>query len=409
MTPTARTIAPRTVAQVETTDRAADALARARAGERLTLGDAGVLYEQASLLDLGAAARARRQAAVPGREVTYLVDRNINYTNVCITDCSFCAFYRPPGHPESYTLSRDTIATKIQELLAAGGTRILMQGGHNPGLRLAFYTDLLRWLSDTFPQIERDCFSPSEIGHLADLEGLTMGDVLGRLRDAGLDGLPGGGGEILDDEIRSRVSPKKQRTAGWFDAMREAQALGLVTSATMVIGFGEELRHRLAHLARVRDHQDRALAAHGNGFPSFIAWTVQLEHNSMGASRHRPAFGAGGHAYLRHLAVSRLFLDNVPHHQASWPTQGVKLAQVALEFGADDFGSTMLEENVVSAAGTDRCRITVPEIHAEIRDAGYDPAQRDSRYRIVRRFPGLDDAPASGEASSKPVEATGQG
>jgi cyclic dehypoxanthinyl futalosine synthase len=261
-----------------------------------------------------------------------------------------------------------------------------MQGGHNPGLRIGWYEDLLRWLTAEFPDIELDCFSPSEIGHLADLEGLTMGEVLRRLKEAGQDGLPGGGAEILDDEIRTRISPKKQMTAGWLGAMAEAQALGLVTSATQVVGFGETLRHRLLHLARLRDHQDGALATHGNGFTSFISWTVQLENNSMGASRHRPQFGTGGQGYLRHLAVGRLFLDNFAHHQASWPTQGLKLAQVGLEFGADDFGSTMLEENVVSAAGTERCRVAIDEIHHQIRDAGYEPVQRDSRYRHVRRF-----------------------
>ncbi|MCI0343317.1 MAG: dehypoxanthine futalosine cyclase [Planctomycetales bacterium] len=374
------------VAAVETSSRATEALAKARAGERLSVPEARCLYTEASLLDLGAAARARRQALVPGREVTYLVDRNINYTNVCLTDCLFCAFYRPPGHPESYTLTRDQIAGKIEELRAVGGTRILMQGGHNPALRIGWYEDLLRWLRATFPDIEVDAFSPSEIGHLADLEGMTMRDVLARLKDCGLAGLPGGGGEILHDEIRHRVSPKKQKTDGWLEAMRHAQSLGLVTSSTMVIGFSETVDHRLSHLSRLRDHQDRSLAEFGNGFGSFISWTVQLENTPLGASRHRPRYGAGGQEYLRHLAIGRLFLDNTRHHQASWPTQGLKLAQVALEFGADDFGSTMLEENVVSAAGTERCRVMVEEIHREIRDAGYEPVQRDSRYRVVRRF-----------------------
>ncbi len=374
------------VAAVETSPRAAEALAKAREGRRLSVDEARLLYTEASLLDLGAAARARRQARVPGREVTYLVDRNINYTNVCITDCLFCAFYRPPDHPESYTLTRDQIARKIEELRSIGGTRILMQGGHNPALRIGWYEDLLRWLRATFPDIEVDAFSPSEIGHLASLEGMTMRDVLARLEDAGLAGLPGGGAEILHDEIRKRVSPKKQSAAGWLEAMGHAQSLGLVTSATMVTGFGETVDHRLAHLSRLRDRQDRSLAEFGNGFSAFISWTVQLENTPLGASRHRERYGAGGQEYLRNLAVSRLFLDSFVHHQASWPTQGVKIAQVALEFGADDFGSTMLEENVVSAAGTERCRLAVAEIHREIRGAGYVPVQRDSRYRVVRRF-----------------------
>ncbi|MHC5018848.1 MAG: cyclic dehypoxanthinyl futalosine synthase [Planctomycetota bacterium] len=388
--PPAHAIAPRFRAPTHTSSEAAGLLAKARAGERITAAEADVLYRESTLTDLGAAANARRQALVPGTDVTYLVDRNINYTNVCVTDCSFCSFYRVPGHPESYTLSRDQIGRKIQELVDIGGTRILMQGGHNPELPLTWYEELLTWLKSAFPSIQLDCFSPSEIGYMAELEGLSLLEVLTRLQAAGLDGLPGGGGEILDDEIRKRISPKKQMTAGWLEAMEHAQRLGLTTSSTQVIGFGEELRHRLAHMERLRDHQDRSLAEHGNGFTAFISWTVQLENNSMGASRHRTNFGTGGQGYLRHLAIGRLFLDNIPHHQASWPTQGVKLAQVGLDYGADDFGSTMLEENVVSAAGTDRVRMLIDEIHEQIRDAGYTPVQRDSNYRAVRRYDDQD-------------------
>jgi cyclic dehypoxanthinyl futalosine synthase len=390
--PPTHTIAPRFRAPTRTSPQAAELLAKVRDGGRINTGDADLLYREATLTDLGGAAYARRQALVPGTDVTYLVDRNINYTNVCITDCSFCSFYRVPGHPESYTLSRDQITAKIQELIAIGGTRILMQGGHNPGLPLTWYEEILTWLKRDFPSIQLDCFSPSEIGHLSDLEGIPMLEVLTRLKAAGLDGLPGGGGEILDDEIRTRISPKKQMTAGWLEAMEHAQRLGLTTSSTQVIGFGEELRHRLAHMERLREHQDRALAEHGNGFTAFISWTVQLENNSMGASRHRTNFGTGGQGYLRHLAIGRIYLDNIPHHQASWPTQGVKLAQVGLDYGADDFGSTMLEENVVSSAGTKLRSVAELELQRGIADAGFTPVQRDSSYNSLRV---IDEVPAA--------------
>jgi cyclic dehypoxanthinyl futalosine synthase len=357
----------------------------AAAGRRLNPDEALRLLRDADLLDLGQAARRARLRRVPGRRVTYLVDRNVNYTNVCITDCQFCAFYRhSETHPEAYTLTRPQIAAKMEELLQAGGTRVLMQGGHNPRLPLDWYEDLLRWLRDAYPEIELDCFSPSEIDHIAQVQGCSIEAVLRRLQAAGLAGLPGGGAEMLDDDVRRRVSPKKQSAAGWLDVMRVAQRLGLVTTATMVIGFGESEEQRIGHLQRLRDLQDESLAAHGNGFVAFIAWTLQIENTSLGASRERDAFGAGAHDYLRLVAVARLFLDNFDHVQASWPTQGTRLAQVALEFGCDDFGSTMMEENVVSAAGTSLCSVSEVALQRCIAGAGYVPAQRDSRYNILR-------------------------
>jgi len=355
------------------------------AGRRLSVDEALRLYRDSDLLALGQAAQRARFRRIPERHVTYLIDRNINYTNVCITDCQFCAFYRPTqDHPEAYTLPRGVIAGKIEALLDAGGTRILMQGGHNPNLPLSWYEDLLRWLRRTYPEIELNCFSPSEIAHVAQLENCSMEDVLGRLQAAGMAGLPGGGAEMLDDEVRARVSPKKQDAAGWLEAMRIAQRLGLVTTSTMVIGFGESAAQRIGHLQKLRDLQDESLAAHGNGFGAFIVWTLQVENTSLGASKERERYGAGAQEYLRSVAIARLFLDNIDHVQASWPTQGVRLAQVALEFGCDDFGSTMMEENVVSAAGTSLCSVAEISLQRNIQAAGYVPAQRDSSYNVLR-------------------------
>ncbi len=365
------------------------------AGRRLTPDEGLRLLRDADLLELGQAAQRSRFRHLPARQVTYLVDRNVNYTNVCITDCQFCAFYRhSESHPEAYTLSRQQIAAKMDELLEAGGTRVLMQGGHNPRLRLAWYEDLLRWLRTAYPEIELNCFSPSEIDHIAQVEGCTVEEVLRRLQAAGLAGLPGGGAEMLDDDVRRRVSPKKQSANRWLDVMRVAQGLGLVTTATMVIGFGESLQQRIGHLLRLRELQDESLAAHGNGFAAFIAWTLQIENTSLGSSRERDTLGASAHEYLRLVAVARLFLDNIDHIQASWPTQGTRLAQVALEFGCDDFGSTMMEENVVSAAGTSLCSVAEVALQQSIAGAGYVPAQRDSRYNILRVVSG-PMAPAS--------------
>jgi cyclic dehypoxanthinyl futalosine synthase len=367
------------------------ALARAHAGDRLDGAAGALLHAWAPLDELGQAAHRRRRQRVAPLRVTYLIDRNINYTNVCVTDCQFCAFYRPPGHPESYVNSHEILGRKIEELVALGGTRILMQGGHHPDLRLSWYEDLIRWIARTFPSIEIDAFSPSEIQHIANLEGMTIQATLGRLIDCGLRGLPGGGAEILDDAVRDRISPKKQKAAEWLEVMRIAQKLGLATSASMVIGFGETVDQRMAHLMRIRELQDEAGSSHGNGFTAFIMWTAQFENTSLGFSRQRHVLGAGREEYLRHLAICRLVLDNFDHLQASWPTMGPEVAGESLHFGADDYGSTMLEENVVSAAGTTRTRMDAAEIRRHIRAAGFTPAQRDTRYRILREFPAKDN------------------
>ncbi len=381
-----------------------DLLKKAAQGERLTPEEGLLLYSEGDHQAMMEVAHQLRLQRTDPQIVTYLVDRNINYTNVCTTDCQFCSFYRVPGHPEAYVLSRHELGRKIEELLAWGGTRILMQGGHNPDLRIEWYEDLLRWLKSTYPEIELDCFSPSEIENIAQLEGMSMESVLERLHAAGLDGLPGGGAEILDDVVRKRISPKKTKTAVWLHAMRIAQRLGMVTSATMVIGFGETLEQRIASLTRLRDLQDESLAAHGNGFTSFIMWTAQLsETNSMGRSRHRHKYGADFDEYLHTNAFARIYLDNFRNLQASWPTQGLETARRALYAGANDFGSTMLEENVVSQASayTERePRMSVFRLHEQIRQAGFEPAQRDSRYRIVRRF---DRVMSKEELAPRPI------
>jgi dehypoxanthine futalosine cyclase len=378
-------------------------LTRAAEGRRLSFDEAVEVYRHADLHELGRAAQAARFHRIPERRVTYLIDRNINYTNICITDCHFCAFYRPDdNHPDAYVLRREEFAQKIDELMEIGGTRILMQGGHHPDLRITWYEDLLRWLRATYPEIEINAFSPSEIDHIATVEECSMEDVLRRLQAAGLAGLPGGGGEMLVDAVRSRVSPKKQNASGWIEAMRIAQRLGLTTSSSMVIGFGESLEQRIEHMLRLRDLQDDSRAAGHKGFGAFIVWSLQTENTSLGRSRNRDSYGAGPIDYLRVVAMARLFLDNIPHIQASWPTQGVQLAQVALHFGCDDFGSTMLEENVVSSAGTKLRSVAELELQRGIAAAGFTPAQRDTSYSILRI---IDSVPQPAEPRRPSMQA----
>lgn len=360
-------------------------VAKVENGERLTPADGLFLYENARLPDLAPAAARARDRFNDKTTVTYLVDRNVNYSNVCITDCKFCEFYRPPGHEETYVLTRDQLTQKLTELRDAGGTRVLLQGGHHPDLPLSWYEELLSWLRDQFPTIERDAFSPSEIEHVAQVEGLEVREVLRRLKDAGLDGVPGGGGEILDDEIRDQVSPKKTKTAAWLDVMDGAHELDLYTSASMVFGFGEQPVHRINSLTAVRDQQDRSLERYGRGFMAFISWPLQYE------SRYGRVFGGlkgwklGGTAedYLFNTAFARLFLDNIPHFQASWPTMGLDVAKDALQVGCDDMGGTMMEENVVSQAGSVHSCVSEQQVRATIEAAGFVPKKRDSRYRVL--------------------------
>ncbi len=365
--------------------RLEDIVAGAADGVRVTPDEALLLYERASFESLQAAANAvRDRFSAPG-VATYLVDRNVNYTNVCITDCKFCEFYRPPGNREAYVLSREQLTPKLEQLRDAGGTRVLLQGGHHPDLPLRWYEELLEWMREAFPSIERDAFSPPEIEHMASVEGLSVRDVLRRLTDAGLTGVPGGGGEILDDEIRAQVSPKKTRTAAWLEVMDAAHELDLYTSASMVFGFGETPRHRINSLAALRDQQDRSLERHGVGFMAFVSWPLQYESRYGQVFAGLKGWELGGDAdqYLFHTALARLFLDNIPHFQASWPTMGLDVAGRALHGGCDDMGGTMMEENVVSQAGSQHSSASEAEMRATIAAAGLTPRKRDSRYRIL--------------------------
>jgi len=351
---------------------------------RLSKDDAVELYENAPLHQLMQAAHHRRMAMHPSGKVTYLVDRNINYTNVCTINCQFCSFYRPPNHEETYTQTYEQISDRISELEAIGGSRILMQGGVNPELPFTWYTDLLHFLSFNHPEIHLDCFSPIEIEGIAEVSGKSTLQVLIELKEAGMHGLPGGGAEMLVENVRKDVSPKKGSPENWLRVMEEAQSIGLTTSATNVFGFGETIADRIEHMVRIRSLQDSSLLSYDTGFTSFIAWPVQLEVNTFGKrnrGRNKFELGAGSTEYLRHVAISRLFLDNIEHIQASWPTMGMKIAQVALLAGADDAGSTMMEENVVSASGTTKVQATEQELTMSIERSGMTPVKRDSDYQ----------------------------
>ena len=353
---------------------------------RLSVEDAVTLYDSADINELMHVAMLRRRSQVPGNEVTYLVDRNVNYTNVCTINCQFCSFYRPPEHPESYTQSIDEISERLSELEAIGGSRVLMQGGVHPELKLEWYIDLLSELSAKHPSIALDCFSPIEIEGISQVCGLPTKVVLTHLKEAGMHGLPGGGAEMLVDEVRLDVSPKKGSAENWLKVMREAQELELTTSATNVFGFGESNLHRVLHMDSVRRMQDDAASEGRMGFTSFVPWPVILGNNSFGSrnrGQNRLTLGAGPTEYLRHVAISRLFLDNVPHIQASWPTMGFEVAQIALLAGADDAGSTMMEENVVSASGTTETEATEERLQRMILRAGFHPRKRDSDYELL--------------------------
>lgn len=342
---------------------------------RLDRAAAETLYCQASLHTLAALAHGLRLCLHPEPVVTYVGDRNINYSNVCVCACRFCAFFRAPGDKDGYLISREEMAAKVEETLRLGGTQILLQGGHHPDLPLEWYEDLLRWLRENWPGLHIHAFSPPEIFFWSQKFGLSVPEVLRRLKDAGLHSLPGGGAEILHNAVRERVSPNKCSADQWLMVMEEAHALGLRTTATMMFGHEEEPGHRLDHLFAVRDVQDRT-----HGFTAFIPWTFQPAHTRIQcASLPAPA-------YLRLLAVSRLVLDNVPNIQASWVTMGPQIAQLALFYGANDFGSLMIEENVVAAAGVSYS-MSRADIHKVIRAAGFKPMQRTMNYAPVEPQP----------------------
>ncbi|HSD21788.1 MAG TPA: cyclic dehypoxanthinyl futalosine synthase [Anaeromyxobacter sp.] len=344
------------------------ALQKGADGERLDADEAELLDEKAPLLELGLAADARRRALHPDGAVTYIVSRNVNYTNVCTTACHFCAFYRPRGHRDAYVLDRDELTRKIDETVALGGIEILLQGGLHPDLGVEWYEDLFRWVKARWPVINLHALSPEEIWHIARTSELPLDDTIQRLVAAGLDSIPGGGAEILDDEVRRRIAPLKCSTDEWLSVMKAAHLKGLRSTATMMFGVGEEPRHRVAHLLRLRELQDET-----RGFTAFICWPFQSANTRLTAS------DTSAQAYLRVNAVSRLVLDDVPNLQASWVTMGGGVAQASLHMGCNDFGSVMIEENVVSAAGT-TFAMDSEEVERHIRDAGFRPVRRNMKY-----------------------------
>ncbi|MFZ5644391.1 MAG: cyclic dehypoxanthinyl futalosine synthase [Bacillota bacterium] len=350
--------------------KAALLLDKAVAGERLSLEEGVEIYKHCDLLELGRAADIIRRRLHPANAVSFIIDRNINYTNICKSKCRFCAFYREEGQPGSYVISRVDLFKKIEETLKAGGTAVMIQGGMHPDLDLGYYTELLRSIKERF-DVHIHSFSPPEIVHMASMSGLSVGEVLKQLREAGLDSLPGGGAEILVDRVRDIISPNKIKWKQWMEVMLEAHRQGMSTTATMMFGHVETEEERILHMVRVREAQDQA-----GGFTAFIPWSFQPGNTDLGG---RPSTGVD---YLKTLAVSRIMLDNIKNIQASWVTQGAKMAQVAISFGANDFGSTMLEENVVRAAGV-TYRVPMDEIIRHIKDAGFKPVQRTTLYKTV--------------------------
>ncbi len=354
-----------------------DVLEKALDGERISDEDAIALLRSRDLVGAGRVANELRNRLTDPAKVTFIVDRNLNYTNVCVTDCDFCAFYRRPGDQrESYLLPKPIIFKKIEETIEIGGTGLLMQGGHHPDLGIEYYEDLFRSIKARY-RIHLHALSPPEIQHIARRSKLTVAETLTRLRDAGLDSVPGGGAEILVDRVRAIIAPKKTKTDEWLDVMRQAHRLGMSTTATMMYGHVETLEERVEHMRRIRELQDET-----RGFRAFISWTFQRDGNRLDdvvSDEDRPT----SFDYLLTQAVSRIYLDNVQHIQSSWVTQGLKIGQVALGFGADDMGSVMIEENVVSAAGT-TYRTTTDELVHLIRSLGKVPVQRDTLYREVK-------------------------
>ncbi len=343
-------------------------------GSPLNRQEALRIFEEADFLAVGKLADRVRRRLHPEKIVTFVVDRNVNYSNICVSRCRFCAFYRDEGAAGSYLLSQEEICRKVEELVSQGGTQLLMQGGLHPQLGIAYFEELFRAIKKRFPRIRNHSLSPAEITHIARISGLTIATTLRRLREAGLDSIPGGGAEILVDRVRTEISPDKIGWEEWAEVMREAARQGLPTTATMMFGTLEQPAEIVEHLFRIRE-----LQAQGGTFSAFIPWTYQPGNTELGG------VSASGVEYLKVLALSRLVLDNIPNIQASWVTQGAKLAQVALFFGANDLGGTMLEENVVAAAGCS-FRITREELIDLIRGAGFVPAQRTTDYKIVQFY-----------------------
>jgi len=340
-------------------------------GGRLSAEEGLRLFEHPDLLDLGLLANQVRQLLHPSNTVSYIIDRNINYTNFCVAKCDFCAFYADLGSDDGYILTKEVISEKIQETYDLGGTQILMQGGLHPKLKIEYFEDLFQFISEKFPTIRIHALSPAEISYIAKISGLSLEDTLIRLKASGLASIPGGGAEILVDEVRKDLNAYKTKSTEWLHVMETAHKMGMKTTATMMFGHIETNAHRIEHLLKIRELQD-----HTQGFTAFIPWTFQPDNTKLGGEK------TTAHDYLKTLAISRLMLDNVPNVQVSWVTMGAKIAQVALQFGGNDFGSLMIEENVVAAAGV-QFRMSLKEMRRIIEAAGYDPHQRDMEYNLI--------------------------
>ena len=351
-------------------------LDKAAGGGRLSPEEGLALLESSDLAALGRAADEVTRRLHPEPYRTYNIDRNINYTNVCTAVCDFCAFYRPPKHPEGYVLERDVLLQKIQETVELGGDQILLQGGLHPQFKLEWYEELLRDIKDHFPQINIHGFSPPEFHHFTKVSKLPLVEVLRRLKAAGLGSIPGGGGEILVDRVRAKITRGKVMTDDWLNVHRVWHQMGGASTATMMFGHVETLAERIEHLEQLRQLQDET-----GGFTAYICWTFQPEHTEMSDV---PAVGS--HEYLKTLAVSRLYLDNFPNIQSSWVTQGLKIGQLALLYGANDMGSLMIEENVVAEAGTVHF-LTLEQIREAIRELGLAPRQRNVFYELIDEAP----------------------
>ena len=339
---------------------------------RMESKEAVELLTNGDPIEMGRAADAERRKRFDDT-VTFIVDRNINYTNVCKNECRFCAFFRRKDHKDAYLLTNEEILAKVQETVDAGGTQLMIQGGLYPDLGLKYYEDMLKAIKSKY-DITIHSFTATEIQHFAYQEGISILECLKRLQAAGLDSLPGGGAEILVDEVRKRVSPKKIMTDDWLHVMECAHSIGMESTATMVIGLGETMAQRIEHMDRIRQLQDKT-----GGFRAFISWTFQPNNTEMGGEK------VSGWDYMRNLAMSRLYMDNIKHIQGSWVTQGERIGQLTLGFGADDLGSIMLEENVVRAAGT-AYDMSINKMVEMIKGAGRKPAQRNTKYEILRRF-----------------------
>jgi len=349
-------------------------LDKALRGERLTFEDGLMLYESDEIEKIGQAANILKQKLHPEPITTFVIGRNINYSNICDTYCRFCAFYKKPGEEGGYVLSNEEVLKKIRELINVGGTEVLMQGGTHPDLPFKYYLDLLKEIKRHFPKIHMHSFSPAEVMKMKEVSGLSLEETLRQLHQAGLDSLPGAGAEILDDRTRMKISKKKGSWREWVNVMITANRIGMTTSGTMVIGFGESMEERVLHLIRLRDAQDV-----GKRFLAFIPWTFQPDNTNMKAEKVKPE------EYLKTVAISRLMLDNIPNIQSSWVTVGAEIGKQSLFYGCNDFGSTMMEENVVSAAGTTH-KVNTNRIIELINEAGFVAAQRNTKYEILRVF-----------------------